>query len=102
MKRHSERFVLKINEVKTNVMALNHIGSVRIDETEVELVPTFKYLGSVISMKDTTSHEIKVRLATTRNLTSYLDNIWKDDDISINLKKRCVYFLLWSVAQYGS
>ena len=63
------------------------------------MMRTFKYLGLMISMKDSAS---KVRLITTRSLTSYIGNIWQDDDISINLKKRRVYFLLWSVAQYGS
>ena len=65
-------------------------------------MPKFKYPGSAIRMKETTSEEIRVRLSTARRTTSELANIWKDDDISISLKKRFVYVLAWSVAQYGS
>ena len=36
------------------------------------------------------------------HITSDLTNIWKDDGISISLKKICVYFLVWSFAQYDS
>ena len=53
-------------------------------------------------MKDTTLKEIRVRLATAKSITSDLVYIWKDDDISISLKKRCVYSLGWSEAQYGN
>ena len=92
MKIHSGSFFLKISEAKTNVIALNLIRSERIDEKEFELVPMFKYLGSMISMKDTTSQEIKVRLVTTRSLTNCLTNIWKDDDKSISMKKSGALF----------
>ena len=50
---------LKTNETKTNA-----VNPVQIDATEVELVPKYKYQGSKISMKDTTSEDIRVRLAT--------------------------------------
>ena len=39
-----------INEAKTNMMSLNGTDPVRIDNNETELIPKFKYLGSVISM----------------------------------------------------
>ena len=38
-------------ETKTNVMDLNKIDPIRIDETEIELVAKFKYLASVIIVK---------------------------------------------------
>ena len=36
----------------------------------------------MISMKDTTSYEIRVRQATARSITSDLADIWKDDNIA--------------------
>ena len=78
-------------------MALNGIGPVRIDKTEVELVPKLKHLGLMISMKDTTSEDIRVRLATS----DFVD-IWKDDDTNISWKKRFVHSHVWSMAQCGS
>ena len=51
------------------------------------VVSKFKYQSSMISMKDTTSEEIIVRLATARSITSDLANIGKDHGISIRLKK---------------
>ena len=69
------------------------------------MVPKFKYLGLMISLKDTshtTSEEIRVRRATARSITRDLVNVWKGADISISLKKRFMYPLVWSTAQYGS
>ena len=88
-------------EAKTNVMAFNGIDPVRIDETEIELVPMLKYLASKISMKHTTVGEIKIKKATARIITSKIINIWKDDDISVSLKERLVCSLGWSVPQHG-
>ena len=62
MTRNIGSFRLKINETKTNVMDPNGIGPVRVDETKIELVPKFRYTDSMISMKDTTSEEIRIRL----------------------------------------
>ena len=53
-------------------------------------------------MKDTTSEEIRVRLTTTRNTTSVCVNIWKNDDMSRNVKKRFLSSLVSSGAQCGS
>ena len=75
------------------------IGPVRIDNIEIELVSKFKYIGSIVSMKDKTSQDIGVGEDTARRITS--DIVWKDD-LSISLKKRFVYFLCWSFAQFGS
>lgn len=47
VKRHSETVGLKTKEVKTNVMAVNGIGPVATDETGIELVRKFKYVGSI-------------------------------------------------------
>ena len=95
--RHNVSFGLNISEAKTNIIILNEICPVRVD-----LVPKFKYLGSTINIKDTTSEEIRVKLATAKNITSGLVYIWKDDYISISFKNRFVYSLGWSEAQYGN
>ena len=101
VKRHSESVGLKITEAKTNVMVLNGVGPAQIDETEIELVQEFKYLVSMISMKSTTSEEIRVGRATARSITSDFVNNWKDDEISMSLKKRFVYACVSSIVQYG-
>ena len=46
--------------------------------------------------------KIRVRLDIARSIMSNLANIWKDDDVSIILKKICEYSLVWSIAHYGS
>ena len=48
VKDESEKFGLKINDSKTNVMVMNGVGKVELDGTELETVNQFKYLGSII------------------------------------------------------
>ena len=102
MIRHIGSFGLKINETKTNVMDPNGIGPVRVDKTKIELMPKFRYTDSMISMKDTTSEEIRIRLTTARSITSDLVNIWKDGDTNSSFKKAFLYSLVWCVGQYDS
>ena len=100
MKDESEKFGLKINDSKTNVMVMNGVGKVELDGNELETVDQFKYLGSIIRMDDPCAKEVEVRLAMARGITSSLNNIWTERNISLGLKTRIARSLIWSVATY--
>ena len=100
--RHSETCGLKINASKTNVMSVNGTGSVYIGpNTEIKRVEKFKYLGSYVCEGDPSSCEVRTRMAIAKSTMSRMNNVWRSSKIGLNLKKRLVKSLVWSVALYG-
>ena len=62
VKEESEKVGLKLNILKTNIMASGPISSWQIDGETVETVVDFIFLGSQITADGDCSHEIKRRL----------------------------------------
>ena len=67
----------------------------------MDRVDKFKYLGSTITTTDSTMTEVKTRLAIARSVMSDMSDVWKSKKLSLELKKRLVKSLVWSVALYG-
>ena len=59
VKKKSEKFGLKFNIQKTNIMASGRISSWQIDGETAETVSDFIFGGSKITANDDCSHEIK-------------------------------------------
>ena len=76
VKEESEKIGLKLNILKTKVMASSPITSWQIDGETVETVSDFILGGSKITVDGNCSHEIKRHLLLGRkemtNLTAYL------------------------------
>ena len=79
LKEESEKFGLKLNIQKTNIMASDPITSREIDGETVETVSDFIFLGSKITADGDCSHEIKRRLL----LGGKADSILKSRDITL-------------------
>ena len=78
MKEESEKFGLKRNIQKTNIMASGPITSLKIDGGKVETVADFILGGSKITADGDCSLEIKRRLLLGRKaMTSILKHIKK-------------------------
>ena len=58
VKEESEKADLKLNTQKTKIMASSPITSWQIDETTMETVTDFIFLGSKITADGDCSHEI--------------------------------------------
>ena len=61
VKEESEKSGLKLNILKTKIMAYSSIISLQIDGKEMETVTDFIFLGSKITVDSDCSHEIKRR-----------------------------------------
>ena len=83
VKRESEKVGLKLNILKTKIMASGPITSWEIDGETVETVSDFIFLGSKITADGDCSHEIKRRLLLGRKVMINLDSIFKSRDISL-------------------
>ena len=81
VKEESEKVGLKLNILKTKIMASGPITSWEIDGETVETVSDFILGGSKITADGDFSHEIKRRLLLRRKVMTNLDSILKRRDI---------------------
>ena len=99
--KESEKFVLKFNIQKTNIMAFGPITSCQIGEGGMETVTGFIFLGSKITVDSDCSHEIKRRLLLGRKAMTNLDSIFKSRDNTLPTKVHIVKAMVFLVVTYG-
>src|SRR5574341_1007885 len=101
VKEESEKVGLKLNIHKMKIMASGPITSWEIDGKTVETVSDFNFGGSKITADGDCSHEIKSRLLLGRKVTTYLDSIFKNGDITLPTKVCLVKAMIFPVVMYG-
>ena len=101
VKDKSEKVGLKLNILKTNIMASGPITSWQIDGKTVETVADFILGGSKITADGDCSHEIKRGLLLRRKAMTNLDNILKSRDITLPAKIHLVKAMVFLAVMYG-
>ena len=101
VKEESEKVGLKLNIQKTKIMVSGPITSWEIDGETVETLSDFVFLGSKITADGDCSLEIKRRLLLGRKVTTNLDSILKNRDISLPTEVRLVKAMVFPVVMYG-
>ena len=101
LKEESEKVGLKLNILKTKIMAAGPITSWEIDGETVERVADFIFLGSKITADGDCSHEIKRCLLLGRKIMTNLDSILKSRDITLPTKVHLVKAMVPPVVMYG-
>ena len=101
MKEESEKVGLKLNILKTKIMASGPITSWQIDGETMETVTDFILLGSKITADGGFSDEIKRRLLLGRKAMTNLDSILKSRDITLPTKVQLVKAMVFPVVMYG-
>ena len=101
VKEESEKVGLKLNILKTKIIASGPITSWQIDGETVETVTDFILGGSKITADCDCSHEIKRRLLLGRKVMTNQDSILKSRDITLPTKVRLVKTMVFPVAMYG-
>ena len=86
LKKENERDGLKLNIHKAMIVASSPITSWQTEETNVEAVAYFIFLGSKITAGSNCSHEIKTYLLLERKTMTNLDSILKSRDIILPTK----------------
>ena len=100
LKEESEKFGLKLNIQKMNIMASGSVTSWEIDGETVEAVSDFIFGGSKITADGDCSHEIKRRLLLGRKVMTNLGTILKSRDITLPTKVRLVKAMDFPVVMY--
>ena len=101
VKEETEKFGLKLNIWKTNIIASGPITSRQIDGETVETVADFILGGSKITADGDCSHEIKRCLLLGRKVMTNLDSILKSRDITLSTKVCLVKAVVFPVVIYG-
>ena len=97
----SEKVDLKLNILKTKILASGPITSWEIDGETVETLSDLILGGSKITADGDCSHEIKRRLLLGRNTMTKLDNILKSRGIILPTKVHLVKAVVFPVVMYG-
>ena len=101
VKEKSEKFGLKLNIQKTNIMASSFITSWQIDRKTMETVTDFILGGSKITADCDCSHEIKTGLPFGRIVLTNVDSILESRDITLSTKICLVKAMVFPVVMYG-
>ena len=101
VKKESEKVGLKLNILKTKIMASGPIISWQIDGETMEKVADFIFGGSKITADGDCSHDIKRLLLLRRKVMTDLDSIFKSRDITLPTKVRLVKAMVFPVVMYG-
>ena len=101
VKEESEKVGLKLNILKTKIMASSPITSWQIGGETVETVADFIFLGSKITADGDCSNEIKRCLLLGRKVITNLDSILKSRDITLPTKVHLVKAMVFPVVMYG-
>ena len=100
VKEESEKFGLKLNIQKTNIMTSIPITSWQIDGETVETLADFIFLGSKITADGDCSHKIKRHLLLGREVMTNLDSILKSKDITLPTKVCLVKAMVFPVVMF--
>ena len=101
VKEESEKDSLKLNIIKSKIMAPGPITSWQIDGETMETVTDFIFLDSKITADSDCSHEIKRRLLFGRKAMTNLDSILKSRDITLPTKVHLVKAMVFPVVMCG-
>ena len=102
VKEESKKADLKVNFLKTKIMASGPITSWQIDGETMETVRDFIWRGSKITADGDGSHEIKRCLLLGRKVMTNPDSILKSRDITLPTKVHLVKAMVFLVVMYRS
>ena len=101
VKEESEEVGLKLNILKTKIMASGPITSWQIDGETMEILSNFIWGGSKITADGDCSHEIKRCLLLGRKAMTNLGSIFKSRDITLLTKVCLVKAMVFPGVMYG-
>ena len=94
---------LKVNTRKTEVMKMRSSGTqrIKIDNTDINEVDKFTYLGCEISRDGNVRNEVNIRIGKAGAAFRMLNNVWNAHNISLSTKLKLFNSIVISVLIYG-
>ena len=86
----AQKLGLKVNTRKTKLMKINHKSNnpVTINNSDIDEVNEFTYLGSKIATDGDSEREVNSRITKANQSFAKLKNIWKSKQVGTNTKLR--------------
>ena len=103
----SEKFGLKLIINKTKVMVISKQSSIEpsisitVNNIKIGQVQHFNYLGSWITTDGRCGKEIRRRINLSKISFNSMKNIFRDRQLSIQLKTSLLKYFVWPVLMYG-
>ena len=101
----SKEYGMKINIKKTKVMRMSRTegakAKIQIDGNSLEQVMEYCYLGSTVTSDGKCHKDVRKRIAMGKNAFNKRSELLRGK-LSLQLKKRMVKSLIWSVTLYAS
>uniref|UniRef100_A0A8D8SH15 Craniofacial development protein 2 n=1 Tax=Cacopsylla melanoneura TaxID=428564 RepID=A0A8D8SH15_9HEMI len=102
---HSNQYGLNINVKKTKFMIISKnkiTGSqLYINQTAIERVKQYTYLGTIINEDWQNSQEIKSRIGKAKSTFNRMSTFFKTHNLSLDIKVRLLRCYIFSVLLYG-
>ena len=106
LNEESKKVGLHMNFSKTKIMCNNHIGDkntkIEIEDTELEKVDHYIYLGQRISMRPSKEEEIKRRITLGWQAFGRASSTFKNNKIPLILKRRVYNQCILPIVTYGA
>jgi len=90
LKLESEKAGLRLNLKKTKIMTTGNLNKFKLDGTEIEIIDSHTFLGTIITRNGSMSKEINRRISSGRLTMIILEKIMKDRDVTATSKSKIV------------
>jgi hypothetical protein len=102
LKVESEKAGMRLNLKRTKIMTTGNLNKFKLDGTEIEIIDSYTYLGTIITRDVSTSKEINRRISSGRLVMIKLEKIMKDRDVMATTKSKIVKTMIFPIVTYGS
>uniref|UniRef100_A0A7I5E8S3 Reverse transcriptase domain-containing protein n=1 Tax=Haemonchus contortus TaxID=6289 RepID=A0A7I5E8S3_HAECO len=105
LSREASMIGLRISACKSKVMKVGFDQTqlnISVDDTTLETVGNFFYLGSTITHNGDAEMEVRIRIAKAAAVFRRLQPLWASSSISQNIKLRLYYSIVIPTALYAS
>ncbi|CAG9833270.1 unnamed protein product [Diabrotica balteata] len=102
---YSQQYGLNINVKKTKPMIISKKGitegQLYVNQSPIERVMHYNYLGTIINEEWTNNQEIRARTAKARSIFNRMGAFFKSHNLSLDTKARTLRCYVFSVLLYG-
>jgi hypothetical protein len=98
----SEKAGMRTNLKKTKIMTTGNLNKFKLDGTEIKIIDSYTFLGTIITRDGSMSKEINRRISSGRLAMMKLEKIMKDRDVTVTTKSKIVETMIYPIVTYGS
>jgi hypothetical protein len=83
-------------------MTTGNLHKFKPDGTEIEIIDSYTFLGTIITRDGSMSKEINRRISSGRLVMVKLEKIMKDRDVTATTKSKLAETMIFPIVTYGS